>query len=170
MSHSRTRSWRFLSLFAVILAASHVATAQSTYRWTDNDGKVNYSDKPPPADALNVQQKKLGSPNFVDTSGPSFSARQVEQDFPVTLYTGVNCEKECAIARDFLKRRGIPFSEKVIKTPDDADAFKKQTGSQELGVPALLVGIKAEKGYLENAWNKLLDAAGYPQSNLEKPR
>ena len=106
----------------------------------------------------------------METSGPSFSLQKVEQDFPVTLYTGVDCEKECAVARDFLKRRGVTFNEKVIKTTDDANAFKKQTGITEPGVPSLLVGAKAEKGYLENAWNKLLDAAGYPPSNREKTR
>lgn len=151
-----------LSLFAVILAAALAAQAQTAYRWTDKNGKVNYADKPPPADAQNVQQKKLGSANFVDTSGPSYSAQKAEQDYPVTLYTSVDCETECAIARDFLNRRSVSFSEKTIKTLDDSKAFKKVTGINDLAVPTLLVGARVEKGYQENAWNKLLDAAGYP--------
>ena len=153
-----------LPLFAVMLAAvvSTAAQAQAAYRWTDKDGRVHYSDQPPPADARNVQQKMLGSPNFVDTSGPSFSVQKAQQDYPVTLYTGIDCAAECTIARDFLKRRGIPFSEKVIKSLDDAEAFKRITGINELAVPSLLVGAKAEKGYLESAWNRLLDVAGYP--------
>lgn len=149
-----------LVLFALILATS--AQAQTAYRWTDKDGKVSYSDKPPPSDAQNVQQKKLGTPNFVDTSGPSYNVRKAQQAYPVTLYTSVDCATECAIARDFLNRRGVPFSEKIIKTSDDSNDFKKITGINELAFPTLLVGDRVEKGYLEPTWNKLLDAAGYP--------
>jgi len=49
--------------FALALfAAACMATAQSNvYRYTDPDGRVVYSDKPPPANAKNVQTKRIGA-------------------------------------------------------------------------------------------------------------
>ena len=150
------------ALFVILLAAALAAQAQTAYRWIGKDGQVNYSDQPPPADAKDVQQKTLGEANSVDTSGPSYSMQKAVQNYPVTLYSSVDCQAECKIARDFLKRRGIPFSEKTVRTNDDANAFKKATGIGEVAVPSLLVGTQAEKGYQKSAWNALLDAAGYP--------
>lgn len=152
-------------LFSLLLTAALAAQAQTAYRWIGKDGKVNYSDQPPPADARDVQQKRLGEANFVDTSGPSYSVQKAQQNYPVTLYISVDCQAECKIARDFLKRRGVPFSEKTVRTIDDANAFKKATGIGEVAVPSLLVGSQAEKGYQESAWEKLLDAAGYPAAS-----
>ena len=157
------------SLLAALLAVSLIAQAQTVYRWTDKDGKVNYADLPPPADVKDLQQQKLGSANRIDSSGPSYSMQKAAREFPVTLYTSVDCAMECKIARDFLSRRGIAFSEKIIKTPDDATALKNATGDNELAIPTLLIGGRAEKGYLEHAWNKLLDAAGYPGADATTP-
>jgi len=159
----------FATLLGALLAASPATQAQTSYRWTDKDGQVNYSDLPPPADARDVQQKKLGPANLVDTSGPSYSAQKAAQDAPVALYTSVDCAAECQLARDFLKRRGISYGEKVVKSLDDARAFKKAAGADELVVPTLLVGTVANKGFEENSWNKLLDAAGYPPAGRRDP-
>ena len=151
-----------LALFATGMLAGLGAQAQTTYRWVDKDGKVWYSDQPPPPDAKNIQKKQLGSGNYVDTSTPSYSAQKAAQDFPVTLFTSADCGSECKIAREFLTRRGISFSEKLIRTVSDSVTFKKATGIDELIVPTLLVGSQAQKGYEEAAWSKLLEAAGYP--------
>ncbi len=78
-----------------LLVTSPAAQAQATYRWTDKDGRVNYADQPPPADAKDLQRQNLGPANLVDTGGPSYSARKAAQDFPVTLYTSVDCAAEC---------------------------------------------------------------------------
>jgi hypothetical protein len=148
----------FGSLFTVV-------QAQTTYRWVDKDGKVNYSDQPAPPDAKNVQQRMLGSGSYVETSGPSYNAKKATQNFPVTLFTSADCGIECKVAREFLNRRSIPFSEKLIRTVSDSVTFKKATGIDELVVPTLLVGAQAQKGYEKNSWNKLLDAAGYPHES-----
>lgn len=152
----------FATLVATLLAASLAAQAQTAYRWTDKDGKVNYSDLPPPADAKDLRRKRLGPANLVDTSGPSYSAQKAAQDSPVTFYTGVDCAAECQLARNFLKHHGISYSEKPVRSLDDARAFKKATGTDELLVPTLLVGSVANRGFEESGWKKLLGAAGYP--------
>ena len=151
------------ALLAALCLATLAAQAQATYRWVGKDGKVHYSDQPPPpSENRDVQQKQLRG-NIVETGGPTYSARQAARKFPLTLYTSDNCQENCRIARDFLKRRGTPFSEKVIRTPEDAAAFRQATGQEELIVPVLQAGGKSEKGYEEHAWDRFLDAAGYPR-------
>ena len=157
------------ALLAALYVATLAAQAQATYRWVDKDGKVHYSDQPPaPAQMKEVQKKKLGA-NVVETSGPSYEAQVATRKSPLTLYTSANCVQNCKIARDFLKRRGAAFAEKEIKTQEDADDFRKATGIEELSVPVLQAGNKSEKGYEENAWGALLDAAGYPRGQDTTP-
>ena len=148
------------------------AQAQTTYRWVGKDGQVHYSDQPPPpADGnKDLQLKKLRGGNVVDTGGAfSYDTEQAAKNFPLTLYTATNCTDNCKMARDFLARRGAPYNEKVIQTAEDAAEFRKLTGSQDMIVPLLAAGKKLEKGYEEDAWNRLLDGAGYPaKGNAEK--
>jgi len=147
----------------LMLMAALSAQAQTAYRWIGKDGQVHYSDQPPPAPAARqLQQKKL-SGNVIETSGPSYAAQVAAQKFPLTLYTSPNCIENCRIARDFLSKRGVVFTEKALQTLEDAAEYKQATGINELTVPVLLAGTKVEKGFEENAWRSLLDAAGYPQ-------
>lgn len=147
---------------AACLFAGLTAQAQTTYRWVGNDGKVHYSDQPPPAaQAKDVQQKKLKG-NVIETSGLSYDTRKAMKENPLTLYTSGNCKENCQMARDLLNRRGAPFKEKVVQTADDAAEFKAATGSGELAVPVLVAGSQSEKGFEENSWNRMLDMAGYP--------
>ena len=158
------------ALLAALCLAALAAQAQATYHWVGKDGKVHYSDQPPaPSEINEVQKKKLGPANVVGTSGPGYEAQRAARKSPLTLYTSANCVQNCKIARDFLGRRGAAFSEKEIRTQDDADEFRKATGIDELSVPVLQAGSKSEKGYEENAWNALLDAAGYPRSQGGTP-
>ncbi|MCX7176759.1 MAG: glutaredoxin family protein [Proteobacteria bacterium] len=157
------------ALLAALCLATLAVQAQTTYRWIGQDGKVHYSDQPPPpSDTKEVQKKKLGA-NVVDTSGPSYESQVARKKSPLTLYTSANCIQNCKIARDFLKRRGVAYTEKEIKTQEDADDFRKATGIEELSVPVLQAGSKAEKGYEENAWHALLDAAGHPRGQSKAP-
>lgn len=152
-----------------LAAASVLVFAQTTYRWVDKEGRTHYSDQPPPSDAKKVEERRIGSGNFVETSGPSYSLRKAQQDFPVSLFTSVDCEPECKPARDFLAGRGIPFSEVVLKTQDDAIAFKRQFNA-EVFVPSITVGSQKFKGFEQGAWTRLLDEAGYPKTAIPGQR
>lgn len=142
------------------LALPLVAPAQTTYRWADQDGHVHYADQPPPPKTFKAEEKKLGPANII-ASEPPYSSQTVAQNAPVVLYSSSNCVAECQIARDFFKQVSVPFKEIRIQTSADAEAFKKATGSQELLVPTLLVGTQTLKGFQDDAWRKLLSAAGY---------
>src|SRR5258708_14291477 len=74
---------------AILCAASSIAAAQQVqqvYRYLDVDGKVVYSDKPPPANAKEAQAKRV-SGNSIETSVLSFATQQAQERYPVTLYT-----------------------------------------------------------------------------------
>lgn len=163
--HFMRLAWLTCMTLLLPLSTSFVAQAQTTYRWVGKDGQVHYSDQPPaPADAKDLQQKKLKAGNVIETSGPSYDTKKATKDFPLTLYTSNNCKENCQMARDLLNQRGAPFKEKVIQTTEDATEFKTATGVADLAVPVLQAGKQSEKGFEENAWHRLLDMAGYPKS------
>lgn len=153
---------KFTACLCLLLALPLGVHAQTTYRWVDRAGKVTYSDRPAPPEAQQAEEKRLGAPNSIASGGPDYATRVAAQGSPVTLYASADCGAQCELARDFLKRMHIPHSEKLIKTAEDAAAYKSATGSDNLLVPTLLVGTAIQQGYEDGAWRKLLAAAGYP--------
>jgi len=153
------------ALFLCCCIAAGLAQAAELYRWVDDDGKVHYTDQPPPAGAKKVEEKNL-STSTIDTSELPYATRQAIKKSPVTLYAN-DCGEPCKQARDHLTQRGIPYSAKNPQTsPADAQALTKLVGAAY--VPVLVVGGAASKGYEKGAWDAALDAAGYPKSALVK--
>lgn len=146
-----------LLLLALLFATTAYA---QTYRWVDKDGKVHYGDRPPASAAGQVQERRLGAP-AADKTLP-YGVQQAVASFPVTLYVSADCGDGCTEGRDYLKSRGIPFSEKSVATSEGIEALKKLAGGEAV-VPVLMVGAKSAKGWLQGDWQHLLDAAGYPK-------
>src|SRR5512133_340380 len=109
------------ALLLALLAAG--AFAQGAYRWVDKDGKVHYSDEPPPAEAKKVEQKRLGA-SVIGSEKQSYQTRQAAANFPVTLFVSADCGDACVSARKFLAGRGIPYAEKPVNTPAETEAFR----------------------------------------------
>ena len=148
---------------AVALAAAAGATAQEkqVYRYTDKDGNVVYTDRPPPSDSKDVQAKRLG-PNYIETNELPLAARQAMDRYPVTLYTFA-CGELCQNAEGLLNRRGVPFSTVNVEDAKNAERLKALTGDTQ--APVLQVGDKLYvKGYNEARWQAMLDDAGYPKT------
>ncbi|MDQ3027140.1 MAG: glutaredoxin family protein [Pseudomonadota bacterium] len=150
---------------AALLVTSLHAQAQSTvYRWVDKDGKVQFSDSPPPAEAKDATQRRMGG-GYVDEGQVPYATQVATRRYPVVLFVSDDCGDVCAQARALLSKRGVPFSEKNAKTSPEAGAeLKKLAGAMQ--VPLLLVGSNAVKGYLEEEWQSALDEAGYARSRL----
>lgn len=145
------------------LAVTSLAQAGDLFRWVDADGKVHYTDQPPPENAKKVEEKRLSS-SIIDTSELPYATQQAVKKFPVTLYAN-DCGEPCTQARNHLTQRGIPFTSKNPQTtPADAEALTKLVGAAY--VPVLVVGSEASKGYEKTAWDAALDKAGYPKSAL----
>lgn len=144
---------------AALLAAG-LAHAE-TYRWLDADGRVHYSDSPPPRTAQQVERKHLTG-NVVQGDALSYSEQLATKNFPVTLYTAANCGAPCDDGRKLLAGRGVSYKEVQVIDEASRAALKAASGSD--GVPVLTVGRDARQGYEQSAWHAALDAAGYPRS------
>jgi len=151
-------------LLAVALCVAAFGASAQLYRWTDEKGRVHVTDTPPPPSAKGVKKTAppggAGDTSAPQSSGPEpFVLQQARKNFPVTLYTVPECEA-CSAARNLLNKRGVPFKEVSVTEPATQDEFKKTVGGNT--VPAMVVGSTVQKGFEEGAYQRLLDAAGYP--------
>jgi glutaredoxin len=153
---------RRAALGAVLGLVSVSALAQGVYRIVGPDGRVSYSDQPPPAaNARPVASGAPGAASGANTQLP-FELRQVANRYPVVLYTSTECAP-CNSGRNLLNARGIPYSEKTITTIEDGEALKRISGQTSL--PIVTIGSQQIKGYSDSEWTQFLDAAGYPKQS-----
>ena len=149
-------------LFAAIcMVLASAAQAQTLYRSVGPDGRVTFSDTPPPSAKSSAVE---GGAAPALNSGPSFpyELQQVVNRFPVTLYSGSNCSP-CAAGRNYLTSRGVPFTERTVNSPEDIGALQRLAGEPSL--PFLTIGGQQIKGYSDAEWGQFLDAAGYTARN-----
>ncbi len=148
---------------AVFLACSvTLVSAEKAYKWVDKDGKVTYQDQPPPSGAQNVEEKEIESASAAAAPGAEAAAAR----FPVTLYSAPDCQA-CDMVRDYLNKRGTPFTEKdVAQDVDNQVEMQQRVGS--LTVPTITVGEKIMKGYMQSLLEGELDQAGYPSPAPEE--
>jgi hypothetical protein len=152
-----------LAVFMLCSVMAATAGAAEMYRWVDKEGKVHYTDTPPPPSAKKMEEKNLGGNQSVSGGDLPYATRAAAQNFPVTLYVS-DCGEPCTQARQHLAKRGIPYTPKNPATSAaDNEALTKLVGSPQ--VPVLVVGKGSPlKGYDAASWDAALDAAGYPRS------
>jgi glutaredoxin len=149
-------------LFTALALLFAASAAAQMYRWVDKDGKVHYTDTPPPAAAAKSVQSRTASPSVVESSQQPYSVQQAVKNFPVVLYTHADCKEPCADGRTLLASRGVPFREIAVVDEKTQDELKRATGDTQ--VPVLMVGKQPSRGYESGMWNAALDAAGYPKA------
>jgi glutaredoxin len=154
------------AFFLALLLAAGLAQAQQ-YRWVDKDGSVKYSDAPPPAWAKDVRKQSI-APSKPAAAPVPFEVARLQKDFPVTLYTSPDCKESCASARAALNRRGVPFEEVQVSSPETHALLTRIAGAAE--VPTLQVGRGVHRGFELGAFDALLDTASYPRTGLLPPR
>jgi glutaredoxin len=139
--------------------------AQAAYKWIGPDGKVTYSDLPPPSEG-----KLLKAPAGIIVATPEpagslpYALKQSVNKYPVTLFSTAECAG-CKLAREVLAKRGIPYTEKSIATAADIEQMKK-LGFAEATLPSILVGKEKAVGFEAAAYDRLFDAAGYPRTSI----
>jgi glutaredoxin len=151
-----------LALVTLVGCASlwSVAASAQVFRIVGPDGRVTFTDRPPPdAKATPAPTVQLGGGGSSTASLPA-ELRTAAGRFPVTLYTGVDCQP-CMSARAFLASRGIPYTEKTVTSPDDIQALQRMMGEARL--PFATIGGQHVRGFSEPEWSQYLDAAGYPK-------
>jgi len=159
----RPRHAALLAAAAVLALLPVLASAQGIYRIVGPDGRVTFSDKPPTSSEKATALSPSGRSSDGGAAGElPFELREAMNRYPVTLYTGDNCEP-CGAARSLLNRRGVPYTERTITTAQDIEALKRL--GMEATVPTATIGGQRLKGYSEGDWSDYLDAAGYPKSS-----
>jgi len=149
-----------------LLSAAACTAALAQYKVVGPDGKVTYTDTPPPLNS-GAKITKLGeNPSMVSQASLPFELRQVVQKYPVTLYTLKTCDP-CDAGRAYLRERGVPFIEKLVITGEDGDAMQRQTGGRD--APALSIGAQVLRGFSASTWASYLDTAGYPRESKLPP-
>lgn len=158
-----TTGWNRLVVSAALLGSLMplVGHTQGVYRIVGPDGRVSYSDQPPPPSA---NAKPVSTAPAVSAGGAPLSAelRQAMGRYPVTFYADKDCAP-CDNGRNYLNTRGIPYTEKTVSSNDDLEAFKRLSGSTSL--PLLTIGGQQIKGFSSADWQQYLDAAGYPKQS-----
>jgi hypothetical protein len=152
---------------SLILCIAAASPAAAQYKWVGPGGEVTYSDQPPPS---GVTGTALGSGQPIarrDDAGLPAALRGAASKYPVVLYTTADCTP-CQVARGHLSKRGIPFTERTVLTRVDADAYRR-LGFAETSFPAVSVGRERSIGFQAGEWDRLLDAAGYPQTSMLPP-
>jgi glutaredoxin len=153
-----------LLLLIVACLACPQAQAQ-LYKWTDEQGRIHYSDQAPDQDKAKAAVIKIESytgPAVVSTLEKSAPAAQANQPTAakgrIKLLTTSWCGY-CRQARAYLNSRGIPF--------EDLDVEKSAQGKQEYrelngrGVPIILVGNQRMNGYSQAQLDTMLRTAGH---------
>lgn len=152
---------RVLQGCSVLLLLCAAGANAQLYKWVGPDGKITYSDTPPPKTAARVETKSTAS-STADTTGLPYELAQAVRNHPVTLYTTNECFA-CDEGRNLLSARGIPFVEKTVTTNEDAVQYRQISGDSKL--PLLTIGRSKERGFEPGAWNSALSAAGYPETS-----
>lgn len=163
---------RSFGVAAVAFGIVFSGTAMAQFKWQNPDGTLGYGDRPP---AHHVKMLKTPSGDVTpqtaaeaDGSGLPYALKQASTRYPVVLYTGSAGSGECVPCnegREYLNKRGIPFSERLVKTAEDVKAFKANVSSEGT-VPAVTVGKEKTVGFETGTWSNLLDAAGYPKTSV----
>ncbi|HEV2606921.1 MAG TPA: glutaredoxin family protein [Xanthomonadaceae bacterium] len=153
---------RSLTAFALLLLIPGLTAAQvqQVYRYIDLDGRVVYSDKPPPPTAKDAQAKRIGA-NSIETSDLSYATAQAQERYPVTLYS-FSCGVVCDTAQGVLNKRGVPHTVIDVSVGDGAERLKRLSGG--LDAPTIQVGDQYATGFNEGKWQAMLNDAGYPKT------
>ncbi|HET8693257.1 MAG: glutaredoxin family protein [Burkholderiales bacterium] len=152
---SRSFVWATLCLLAS-------TPAWALYKVVGPDGSVTYTDRPP-SDAKAAQPLNTGASAASANAGLPYELQQVVARYPVVFYSNDRCSP-CDAARQFLKQRGIPFTEKTVNTSDDLRAYKALTGSDQM--PTVSIGSQQLHGFAQGEWSDYLNAAGYPAQSI----
>lgn len=147
------------ALLVFALALPLLAQAQ-VYKWVGPDGKVTYSDAPPPSGAKAVERRLL--PNEQTDSRLPYALQQAVNANPVTLYTTRECQA-CDQARQLLAERGVPLRERTVNSREDLEELKGLAGGDQL--PVLRVGTQFKRGFEAETWQQALTSAGYPEQS-----
>jgi len=144
---------RNVILPAMLLLAGMLPGSGSAeiYRWTDADGRLQFSDRPPRhAPAETVELKHINT--FQSVSVDDLPEWVREDGKAVTIYSAAWCGV-CNRAKRYFEQHGIPYREYDIETSSKGKRDFARLGGR--GVPIILVGDKRMNGFSEQRFEAL---------------
>ncbi len=154
-----------LLVMALMAIGISAAQADTLYKWVDSQGRISYHDQPPPDGAgYRVEEKVLGTGNKHKEDD---TLAKIAEKYPIVLYSVPDCGS-CDLARLYLQKRKVPFTEQNLNTdPELQQTLKKKIGSWS--APTIMIGEKVMKGYVESVLEGELDGVGYPKIETSEP-
>ena len=163
MKSTRLSALALLLRCAPVVAMVACLPSHAQYKVVGPDGKVTYTDRAPAGNDGKVTSLGARAAGPVLEVVLPIELRQVVARYPVTLYVTSGACEPCNGARQLLRNRGIPFSEKLILSAEDSEALERLSGGRD--VPTLTLGAQNLKGLASDVWNAYLDSAGYPRES-----
>jgi glutaredoxin len=145
-------------LLVAVLLVFALPVSADIYRWIDSQGKVHYSDNPPPDAAAKQIKVKTNSIEGTAIAYTADDAPLAQAKDRVRIFTAAWCGY-CKRAKAYLSARGIPFEEIDVETTERGRSEFAQIGGR--GVPVIFVGTQRMDGFDAQALGAMLSAAHY---------
>lgn len=148
---------RSILILALVAATLSTATAQ-VYKWTDSTGKVQYGDRPPDdakKSQLKIDASSYEGPVQVTDWGAILRRKSPgpTRAYAITMYSTSWCV-HCKRARSYFAANGIRYNEVDVEASEAGRQEFKALGGG--GVPLIVVGEKAMRGFDEQRMSALL--------------
>ena len=139
-------------LIVPLLAISEV------YKWTDAQGRIHYSDSPPPeakAKQVKIKVSSIQGPAVVSALSDSPAAKSKDK---VRIYTTPWCGY-CKKAKAHLAAKSVLYEEVDVEASEQGRSEFTRIGGR--GVPVILVGRQRMDGFSAAGLDEILAAAGW---------
>jgi glutaredoxin len=143
------------TLLALCLLLLLVTTAGGqVYKWTDENGKVQFGDSPPAEAATEQVEIKVNSvtgPPIVESLNPGQkSSAKSSRSKRVIIYSTKRCGY-CKQAVAYFRKKGIRFTEYDVESSSKGKRDYKKFGGG--GVPIIKVGDRIMRGFSEASFS-----------------
>lgn len=147
-----------LRLLLLALLIAPLPAGAEVYKWTDAQGRLHYSDSPPPevkAKQVTIKINSIQGPAVVSTIRDAPAAKAKDK---VRIYTAVWCGY-CKKAKAHLAAKGVPYDEVDVEASERGRSEFVQLGGR--GIPVILVGNQRMDGFNAAGLDAMLSAAGW---------
>lgn len=146
-----------MRLFIFTLCLPVWLSAQTLYKYTDENGRIHYTDRPPDneqAETLDIKVKSYMAPAQISERLNDYAAvLKPEPGTRITIYTTDWCGV-CKKAKRYMDDRKIAYSERDIEKSAQAKRDYDRLGGK--GVPLLQAGQKTMHGFSPRTLDALL--------------
>lgn len=141
---------RFFAAAAILLATATVAA--QVYKWVDKDGKVQYSDQPPPASAGKIDAKKVvDSPSATGAaSAPATGAAAAPKSAVDVSKDADKRRKEQAKKDDEAAKKSADDTKRAAEESENCKSARTALRDLESGRPQVRYTESGERNILSD--------------------